>query len=80
MAQLGWTPPTTIVPANWTNMPAALQNVANIQCENCHGPGSEHASSGGTPWEISVPLTSGACSQCHDEPSHHVKTADSFSK
>lgn len=76
MAQLGWTAPTTIQPSNWSNMPAALQNVANIQCENCHGPGSEHANSGGTPWEISVATGTGACSQCHDEPSHHVKTAE----
>ncbi len=76
MTQLGWTAPTTITPANWTNMPAALQNVANIQCENCHGPGSEHANSGGTPYAISVATGTGACSQCHDEPSHHVKTAE----
>ena len=76
MAQLGWKAPTTISPANWTNMPTALQNVANIQCENCHGPGSEHASSGGTPWEISVATGSGTCGSCHDEPSHHVKTAE----
>ncbi len=76
MAQLGWVPPTTISPANWTNMPAALQNVSNIQCENCHGPGSEHASSGGTPWEISVATGSGTCGSCHDEPSHHIKTAE----
>ncbi|HEY3839979.1 MAG TPA: multiheme c-type cytochrome [Bryobacteraceae bacterium] len=73
MKQLNWTPPTSSVPSNWTNMPTALQNVANIQCENCHGPGSEHANSGGTPYAISVPSGSGACNSCHDAPTHHIK-------
>jgi hypothetical protein len=74
--QLGWTPPTTLTPSNWTNLPAALQNVANIQCENCHGPGSTHAQSGGTPYEISVPSGSGACATCHDAPTHHTKATE----
>jgi len=75
MAQFGWTEPTTLNAAAWTSMPAALQNVANIQCENCHGPGSLHAVSGGTPMLITVPTGTGSCSQCHDEPTHHIKTA-----
>lgn len=72
-AQLGWTPPATLSPANWDNLPDALKNVANIQCENCHGPGSLHAGSGGTPFAVTVPDTTGACQQCHDAPTHHVK-------
>src|SRR5581483_10552617 len=51
----------------------ALQNVANIQCENCHGAGSLHANSGETPFAISVPDVTGAWQQCHDAPTHHVK-------
>ena len=74
-AQLGWTFPTTLQAGNFDAMPAALRNVSNIQCENCHGPGSEHANSGGSPIGISVPTNSGACSQCHDAPSHHIKSA-----
>ena len=75
VAQMGWTFPTVLQPANFAAMPAALQNLANIQCENCHGPGSEHANYGGDMIAISVPTNSGACSQCHDEPSHHIKSA-----
>ncbi len=75
-SQLGWTVPMPLVPANWTSMAPALQNVANIQCENCHGAGNLHATSGGTPFEITVPTTTGACAQCHDEPSEHIKMAE----
>jgi len=74
-AQLGWKFPSVLQPGNFAAMPAALQNVANIQCENCHGPGSEHANYGGDTIAISVPSNTGACSQCHDEPSHHIKSA-----
>jgi hypothetical protein len=74
--QFGWTVPSNLSLAAWNDMPASLQNVANIQCENCHGAGSIHAESGGTPFEITVPTGSGSCAQCHDEPSSHVKFAE----
>ena len=73
MKQLSWTFPTTLKPGNFSALPASLQNVSNIQCENCHGPGSEHAGNGGDTMEISVPSNSGQCNQCHDAPTHHVK-------
>jgi len=80
MTQLNWTTPTSLVPSNWGNgptaMPAALQNVANVQCENCHGPGSMHAKDGGTPYEVTVSTNIGQCAQCHDEPTSHVKVAE----
>ena len=38
-----WTFPTVLSTTNFASMPASLQNLANIQCENCHGPGSAHA-------------------------------------
>ncbi len=74
--QLGWTMPAVAQPGNYDKVPDALKNVANIQCENCHGPGSLHAN-GADVIAISVPFTNtGACSQCHDAPTHHVKTAE----
>ena len=72
MQQLKWTWPTTLQAGNWSKVPAPLQNVANIQCENCHGPGSEHALTGDGS-AISVPKDSGQCNQCHDAPTHHIK-------
>jgi hypothetical protein len=74
-AQLGWTFPSVLQAGNFAAMPNALQNLSNIQCENCHGPGSEHANGGGNPVAISVPKNSGACNQCHDAPTHHIKSA-----
>jgi len=76
MLQTGWTFPTNLVPSNWTNMQAnypSLANLANIQCENCHGPGSEHFYSMGNTNLISHTVFSGDCNQCHDAPTHHVK-------
>ncbi|MDE3168484.1 MAG: hypothetical protein KGN36_21960 [Acidobacteriota bacterium] len=74
--QLGWTFPSTLQPSNWAAVPDALKNVANIQCENCHGAGSEHASNGGNPLLISVNMSSGDCGQCHGASPNHIKTAE----
>jgi hypothetical protein len=76
--ETGWTFPTVQTNGNFAAMPPALQNLANIQCENCHGPGSEHAAALGNKnvsnWpRLSVTANSGDCNQCHDAPTHHVK-------
>jgi hypothetical protein len=78
MKQLGWAFPKVITNGNWAAVPPALQNLANIQCENCHGPGSEHAYALGNTnisnWpRLSLTVNSGDCNQCHDAPTHHVK-------
>jgi len=73
--QLGWTFPTNYSSTNWAFIQShypTLANVANVQCENCHGAGSEHAYSLGNTNYISVTVTStGDCNQCHDAPTHH---------
>jgi len=73
MTQLGWTAPTVLQAGNFAAMPASLQNVANIQCENCHGAGSTHIASGGDPRLITVAYTAGDCMQCHSEAPFHIK-------
>ena len=73
--QYGWTFPAVLSPTNWAYMQAVYPKVAtlgNIQCENCHGPGSQHAYSLGNTNFISKTLNSGDCNQCHDAPSHHI--------
>ncbi|MBI4874862.1 MAG: hypothetical protein HY822_09555 [Acidobacteria bacterium] len=57
-------------------VPEALKNVGNIQCENCHGPGSQHVVSGGNKSLISVSMASGVCGQCHGALTHHFRTAE----
>ncbi|HWH70486.1 MAG TPA: hypothetical protein VNT26_13950 [Candidatus Sulfotelmatobacter sp.] len=74
--QLGWKVPTVLTNGNWAAMPDALKNVSNIQCENCHGPGSEHAYSLGDVTRISKTLNETACSQCHDAKTHHIKSPE----
>lgn len=76
-----WTFPTTLSPTNWDAMPASLRAVANIQCESCHGPGSEHAAALGQTnvanWpRLGVSMAAGDCAQCHDSLTHHFKTAE----
>ncbi len=44
---------------NWNTMPQSLKNMSNIQCENCHGPGSVHT---GT-----LSYDQAVCFQCHDD-------------
>jgi len=75
-AQTGWVFPTVLTNGNWAAMPAALKNVSNVQCENCHGPGSQHAFSLGNTNFITRTFASGDCAQCHDSLSHHVKTTE----
>jgi len=70
---LNWTFPTTLQAGNWDSMVAdypSLANLANIQCENCHGPGSRHGGENRYN-RIAVSLNSGVCAVCHDS-GHHM--------
>ena len=73
---LGWTFPTVLTNGNWAAMPAELKNVSNIQCENCHGPGSQHAAFNGDISRISVSYGAGDCGQCHDSKNTHYRNAE----
>src|ERR1035437_9422937 len=73
MKSTGWTFPTVLTNSNWAAIPASLRNLGNIQCENCHGPGSQHAYGLGDTNLISKTVYSGDCNQCHDAPTHHIK-------
>ena len=64
--QLGWEFPKVLQAGNYAAMPAQLQNLANIQCENCHGPGSRH------PGSPSISLDVKVCASCHQDGTHHV--------
>jgi len=73
----GW---TWVSPPNakkWDTLKTSYPKLvafASIGCENCHGPGSEHASSGDVK-KIAISLNSGSCGQCHDEPWRHNRYA-----
>ena len=56
---VGWQFPATPSSTNYAALPAALKDLANIQCENCHGPGSLH------PGARSINLDVGVCATCH---------------
>lgn len=71
--ELGWTFPDVLTNGNWAALPVELKSVSNIQCENCHGPGMEHAISLGKKSKISVSFGLGDCAQCHAEQPYHVK-------
>jgi hypothetical protein len=74
---LSWIAPTSSVPGNWISMPVALQDKANIQCENCHGPAGRHVVTVfantlvNLTNSIGISLSAGNCGQCHDSPTHH---------
>jgi len=71
----GWSLPAVLNSSQWdtllTKHPAAAQ-LANVQCESCHGPGSEHK---GVKSGITLSYDAGVCAYCHeDEPHHYFPT------
>ena len=43
----------------------------NIQCENCHGPGSEHSAATDKN-QMAASYNSDVCATCHDAGTHHI--------
>lgn len=79
--QFGWTPPSVLMDGNWASMQTnypQVANLANVQCESCHGAGSQHVVAEALnphgpagKAAISVITSSGTCNQCHDAADHH---------
>lgn len=72
-ADLGWSFPESLESGNWAAMPAELKAMANVQCEHCHGAGSEHH---GDSTAISVSLSAGDCGQCHDSEPYYAQNRE----
>lgn len=69
--RLGWQFPEQLgVAGTYDALPGELKNLANIQCENCHGPGSAH---NGDKAKIDSSLSAGVCNQCHNDGHFHTK-------
>lgn len=71
--KLGWVFPATLQAGNWANMITnypRLAQMSNVQCEVCHGPGSQHV---GRKSAIDMSLDEGTCGRCHEEPPYNVK-------
>lgn len=71
--EVGWVFPDTLQSGNWDDMKANFQKLAhraNIQCEACHGPGSEHK---GNTANIAMSLDEAVCGFCHEEAPYHRK-------
>lgn len=67
----GWTFPDTLVSGNWDDIVTNFPTVAtksNIQCENCHGPGSLHK---GDKSKTDISLEEGMCGRCHEDGHYH---------
>ncbi len=61
-------------PGTWDTMKVRYPEtakMANIQCENCHGPGSAHMGNNADN-KMVVSLETGPCAKCHDSGTHHT--------
>ncbi len=76
--EAGWTIPETLEEGNWVNMIDEFPEVAdmaNVQCEACHGPGNFHVNLMGPEDDmmISLGMSYGTCAQCHaSSPEHNT--------
>lgn len=79
MTKIGWKFPTwDLIDAagkggksNFDAMPAEVKALANIQCEQCHGPAADHVKNGMPVMQASQ--DEGVCNVCHNGSSRHDK-------
>jgi predicted CXXCH cytochrome family protein len=73
-AQTGWKFPDLkdiqTGQGQWEAVPEKLAAMANIQCEDCHGPAKDHVLNGA---KMSTSLDEGVCNACHNGGGHHIK-------
>lgn len=57
--------------SNWDAMPATVKAMANIGCEQCHGPAADHVKNNAPIMASSQ--SEGTCNVCHNSSSRHDK-------
>ena len=73
--QLGWTWTGPSIKGKWDTLKTQFPGLvpwAVVGCEACHGPASEHTSTGDKT-KIQINIAAGVCLSCHDAPPHHTK-------
>ena len=65
--KLGWKFPTTLRVGNFDAMPAQLQQLASIQCESCHGPGTHKLGVGAPSKSLDIQI----CATCHQDGANY---------
>ncbi|MDZ7292130.1 MAG: T9SS type A sorting domain-containing protein [candidate division KSB1 bacterium] len=74
--ELGWKFPAKLQSGNWDTLKTFFTKLAaraNIQCESCHGPGSQHNALGPDKTSIAMSLDEATCGYCHEEEPYHRK-------
>ncbi len=57
-------------PSNWETAPAEIKAMGNIQCEQCHGPASQHLKGEKV---MATDMSNGVCDACHNTAGTHTK-------
>ncbi len=57
-------------PSNFAAMPDSVKAMANIQCEQCHGPANDHVKNNATVMDVS--FDNAVCDACHAAGGHHT--------
>lgn len=58
-------------PSNFAAIPDSVKAMANIQCEECHGPATDHVKNSANVMDVS--FNNDTCNACHAAGGHHTK-------